>query len=178
MCFDFTNLPISVWLLLRIINNEVQHVTSETNSSWIQEAQSRKSKGHLDPVTEYYISWADRTVRLVALFLLLLGRISSPRTSTQHCHVSRVVDLGDCLVEGLTLGLGDLQLKGRGLARAVGRLFTEGGQSEKCCVRDGQKVIQQRSRHPRHYRRGPHRGWTAAGRRSCSPEGRRRSRGG
>lgn len=36
---------------------------------------------------------------------------------------SREVDLGNVLVEGLTLGFGNLELEGSGLARAIGTLY-------------------------------------------------------
>lgn len=68
---------------------------------------------------------------------------------------SLVINHGDGLVESLSLGLGELQLKRRGLARAVRSLFTNGGQSEKHDLEVDTMFLQQRFRHPRHYRHGP-----------------------
>lgn len=68
---------------------------------------------------------------------------------------SLMINLGDGLVESLALGLGELQLKRRGMARAVRPLFTNGGQSEKHVLEMDTMFLQQRSRHPRHYRHGP-----------------------
>lgn len=54
---------------------------------------------------------------------------------------SLMINLGDGLVESLALGLGQLQLKSRGLARAVRPLFTNGGQSEKHVLEMGHNFL-------------------------------------
>lgn len=63
--------------------------------------------------------------RLGSLFLSWLScrlRLGLLRLRLPAAMQSREVDLGNVLVEGLTLGLGDLELEGSGLARAIGTL--------------------------------------------------------
>lgn len=69
---------------------------------------------------------------------------------------SLVVDLGDGLVEGLALGLRDLELKISRLTGAVGALFTN--QSASSLGRPLLAIrvnLQQKYQHPRGYHRGP-----------------------
>ena len=59
---------------------------------------------------------------LLHAFLLLVG-CQTPRRLIITAMYSLMINLGDGLVESLALGLGELQLKRRGLARAVRSLF-------------------------------------------------------
>lgn len=65
--------------------------------------------------------------RLGSLFLSRLRcrlRLRLLRLRLAAAMQSREVDLGDVLVEGLTLSLGNLELKGSGLAGTIGTLKT------------------------------------------------------
>ena len=63
---------------------------------------------------------------LGSLLSLLLSRLRNRRRGfglRLATIMQSLVGLGDSLVEGLTLDLGDLQLKGSGLAGAIGTLL-------------------------------------------------------
>jgi hypothetical protein len=63
------------------------------------------------------------------------------------------LDLGDGLVEGLTLSSGDLELKGAGLAGTIATL--ERQVRNVIPINVGGMNLQRRYRHPRRYHREP-----------------------